>query len=114
MKKIALSFFTLILIAGCKPSDQEFIAIGESVVRDSLKDPDSAKFESFYKSSGELDGYVCGSVNAKNSYGGYTGKKSYYVYIEVENKKIKDHGPIIIVADDDRKALNNFNVICQR
>lgn len=48
--------------------------MGESLVKDTLKDPDSAKFDSFFRDFGENSGYVCGYVNAKNSYGAYTGK----------------------------------------
>ncbi len=53
----------------------------ESGVRDGLKDPDSAKFRGFRASAKQpkdpkaaVSTYnVCGYVNAKNSYGGYTG-----------------------------------------
>ena len=44
----------------------------QSNVRNSLKDPDSAKFGQFF----EVDsGQACIGVNAKNSYGGFTGEK---------------------------------------
>lgn len=49
-------------------------------VRKSLKDPSSAEFGS-YKATRSLgpDGaiVVCGTVNAKNSFGGYTGHLPY-------------------------------------
>ncbi|MGQ7140841.1 hypothetical protein ACUOA8_09325, partial [Escherichia sp. SS-MK2] len=57
-----------------------------SLTKDSPKDPDSAKFESYFRDFGEDAGYVCGYVNAKNSYGAYTGKKPYYVRIEVKDR----------------------------
>ena len=101
------------LLAACKPSSEDFIKIGESLVKDGLKDPNSALFESSYHASGEGDGYVCGQVNAKNSYGGYTGKKPYYVYIETEDGKLKKHGPVVIAGDDDQSALNKFRLFCQ-
>lgn len=43
-------------------------------IKEKLKDPSSAKF------SGEFvgrNGSVCGYVNAKNSFGGYTGESRY-------------------------------------
>ncbi len=45
----------------------------------SLKDPDSAKFGPKFSasSSGGEAITVCGLVNAKNSYGGYTGMKPF-------------------------------------
>ena len=52
------------------PTDRKAIEIG---VRSRLKDPDSAKF-GFMAAIKDGDGArVCGVVNAKNSYGGYTG-----------------------------------------
>jgi hypothetical protein len=55
------------------------VKVKEAVVR-SLKDPDSAKFSQ--KILAERKGnilHVCGTVNAKNSFGGYTGEKLFYV-----------------------------------
>ncbi|CBJ81184.1 hypothetical protein XBJ1_2058 [Xenorhabdus bovienii SS-2004] len=114
-----------LLLSACKPTEKDFINIGESLVRDSLNDPDSAKFDSFYHSSdkiftpigrpsGELDGYVCGRVNTKNTYGGYTGGKPYYVHIETKDGKLKKHGPIVIVSDDDQNNLLNFRLVCPK
>lgn len=53
--------------AGCNGVEKETI----SAVKNSLKDPDSAQFQ-------DVKGY-CGEVNAKNSYGGYTGFKKFYI-----------------------------------
>ena len=45
---------------------------------DQLKDPESAKFDKIWALSGSNGARtVCGYVNAKNSYGGYTGKKMF-------------------------------------
>jgi hypothetical protein len=40
---------------------------------DQLKDPASAKFKFTPIISGKTSGVICGQVNARNSYGGYTG-----------------------------------------
>jgi hypothetical protein len=47
-------------------------------IRDSLKDPESARF-GMHKAGLDAKGnlFVCGLVNAKNSYGGYTGMSPY-------------------------------------
>ena len=59
-------------------------------VRASLKDPDSARFgdtvAGILPDEGADDGransmFVCGLVNAKNSYGGYTGHKPYMGFL---------------------------------
>ncbi|MEW2924909.1 hypothetical protein [Pseudomonas juntendi] len=45
-----------------------------------LLDPQSAQFRQLYAvSSGNGHDYVCGQINAKNSYGAYTGFKAFYV-----------------------------------
>lgn len=50
-----------------------------------LKDPDSAIFRSEYiqktPSKNESMYFVCGEINAKNSYGGYVGYAPYYYYV---------------------------------
>jgi len=43
-------------------------------VRERLKDPDSAHFG---RSTVNAAGIVCGSVNAKNSFGGYSGTSAF-------------------------------------
>lgn len=49
-------------------------------VRDGLKDPESARFGTFAAARSRTDGaiMVCGFVNARNSYGGYTGR-GYFI-----------------------------------
>lgn len=113
MRQILFIFLCGVALVGCKPTEKDFIKIGESLVRDSLKDPDSAKLESSFHSSGENDGYVCGHVNAKNSYGGYTGKKPFYVYIDTADGKLKDHGAVVIANDDDIAAQEKYSLFCQ-
>ena len=48
-----------------------------------LKDPDSRRIDYGSNPYGSL---VCGTVNAKNSYGGYTGKQPFHAYFTVEGK----------------------------
>lgn len=43
----------------------------QRIVRAALKDPDSAKFSNVRVKEGTA--FVCGQVNAKNSFGGYVG-----------------------------------------
>ncbi|HEM8621104.1 hypothetical protein [Citrobacter amalonaticus] len=106
---ICLSLF----ITACKPSDEEMIKFGESLVKQSLKDPESAKFNSFYRQFGDGVGYVCGTVNAKNSYGGYVGNRNYYVHLTVKDGKVVDNSPVKIIDEKDDKGEANFNSICQ-
>ena len=53
------------------------ISVVEDGIRETLKDPDSAKFGSMIAGvSGPLI-MVCGFANAKNSFGGYVGMKPF-------------------------------------
>ena len=105
MKLLIVAFFVL-LITGCAsaPSEEEIAnayygkdhsqseceRIVESVLSSSLKDPGSAQWQhgSCYKgwssslTSGKNFGWILrGSVNGKNSYGGYTGFSAYQAVI---------------------------------
>lgn len=52
--------------------EEKFI---KSAVYEGLKDPDSANFKNIKI---DKDGFFCGDVNSKNSFGGYTG---FYKFI---------------------------------
>jgi hypothetical protein len=47
-------------------------------VKEQLKDPDSAQFESLTQRTDTK--IIYGRVNAKNGFGGYTGYKDFRVY----------------------------------
>lgn len=113
MKRIFLTIVISLFLASCGDSDKKMVEIGEKVLRDSLKDPGSAVFESRYVKSSSNDGFVCGTVNAKNSYGGYVGKRNYYVYIKVDDGKLLSHGPAKIIDESDSTGLENFQSVCQ-
>jgi len=53
----------------------------EKTIREELKDPESAKFYHMdYPYPGPTSGY-CGYVNARNSFGAFTGKQLFYVFV---------------------------------
>jgi len=56
------------------------ITTAKEKVIDQLKDPESARFGEIWALNGS-NGHrsICGYVNAKNSYGGYTGKKMFTI-----------------------------------
>lgn len=54
------------------------IAVAKRVMEQSLKDPDSAKFGPvFAVQTDDGQAVACGHVNAKNSFGGYSGEKGF-------------------------------------
>lgn len=58
----------------------------ENAVKQNLKDPYSAMFPSMiaFRDQGSRAVHVCGVVNAKNSFGGYTGGKPFYALAKYE------------------------------
>jgi hypothetical protein len=71
------------------------IAEAKSTITSRLKDPESARFSDVsYKTSpnarGEPTDVVCGMVNAKNSYGGYTGAKPFVYFVDRREPHMAD------------------------
>lgn len=60
----------------------------EAAVRQSLKDPESARFGDITAGRSADGTTVCGQVNAKNSYGGYTGPARFYGTLSGDNFRL--------------------------
>lgn len=58
---------------------QNVIYYGQKVARNALKDPDSAKFHGLTVVKKDGSYALCGKVNSKNSFGGYTGNQLFLV-----------------------------------
>lgn len=56
--------------------DVQVIATAQSLVKDRLKDPESAQFRNVRRLP---DGDVCGEVNSKNGFGGYVGFQHFWI-----------------------------------
>ncbi len=86
--------------------DAEKTAISKAIT-DQLKDPESARFK-WIKMVGDSI-YYCGLVNAKNSYGGYTGYKPF----DASFVTAKD-GKIIMLntSFSDKDDLDSFTKKC--
>ena len=52
------------------------VAMGKAKVREVLKDPESARFGEVW-AAGDSQYVACGYVNARNSFGGYTGEELF-------------------------------------
>lgn len=77
MKKITTFLFVLLSLF-CQPAkadnyERNLKYAAQNSVKAKLKDPDSAKFGVIYV----VYNVACGSVNAKNSYGGYSGSQRF-------------------------------------
>ena len=60
-----------------KNGKEKTIATAQKSLSQTLKDPDSAKFQNVRIVDYEGGKVVCGEVNGKNSYGGYVGYKPF-------------------------------------
>lgn len=102
MLRISLAFFVGLAASGCSPKtvtpiqqpspppapaqthtpivlDAKYNAAVKTGVKKRLKDPGSARFTLPFRASEANNGVttVCGLVNAKNSFGGYTGSAPF-------------------------------------
>jgi hypothetical protein len=88
---------------------QEFSKAATKFIISSLKDPDSAKFSDtkILKASHSDGGFtfICGRVNAKNSFGGYTGFQDFVVYRSESNMiegGLGDKGSLAVVRSEGK------------
>lgn len=65
----------MLLISVSASAQQGEIVAAREIVKAVLKDPYTAQFSNERKA----EGGVCGDLNAKNSYGAYTGNRRYVV-----------------------------------
>ncbi|ELH8508490.1 hypothetical protein Q8309_000074 [Salmonella enterica] len=93
---LVVAFFVIIVLVVVvtnvsNPSSGDATSFVEKGVRNMMRDPDSATFDSvrFYPDSSpqgeEISGAVCGYVNGKNSFNAYTGRVRFFSRITVSN-----------------------------
>lgn len=105
-------------VYGPEPSWDEFRQLGEAAITARLIDPESARItwlSGIHKGgikpilSSYFEGYVaCGSVNARNRMGGYTGARVFVVVIDYGRALLADidHGSSRVYDETCAKALN--------
>lgn len=57
----------------------EFVAKSKRILTQSYKDPQGAQFTELVVAESKVSKALCGTVNGRNSYGGYVGPKKFYV-----------------------------------
>lgn len=96
MRKLLL---TVLLCAGPALADDALFAEAKEAVARSFKDPYSAVFEGLYLSkAADGSAVVCGTVNAKNSYGGFTGRKRFYYAVKSKVSDVPNRGDAVLKA----------------
>ncbi|MDD9221540.1 hypothetical protein [Enterobacter kobei] len=88
MHKTICSVFFLIIMNGAFAREllPEEVTAVESTVKQGLKDPYSAHFELGDFPETDKNSLYCGLVNAKNSYGAYTGNQLFSVMLMKNDK----------------------------
>lgn len=81
-----------------KASDRLPVIQAERIVREHLKDGKSAQFRGSYKSK---KGFVCGEVNAKNSFGAYAGHTRFI-----------SRGRSVVMDDGSHEFSNAWSEMC--
>jgi hypothetical protein len=70
------------LASGIKPIGNEALTFGaDTFVRPLLRDPESAQFAGLHGSSTSGADYMCGQVNGKNGFGGYSGSQHFILIV---------------------------------
>ncbi len=101
---VAVLIVIFMIVMSFKVTDSKIYSAVESAVSESLLDPQSAQFSKLKivdrvnedKSSSMK---VCGYVNAKNSFGGYTGNKGFYAFVYVNGSNISTGKTATIESD---------------
>ncbi|MGO2306149.1 MAG: hypothetical protein ACTH5W_15780 [Providencia sp.] len=115
---VVIVVFLLILVVSNSrdPSDSDAISFAKKRVSESMKDPSSTEFRSvdFFPSTPnqkeEIYGFVCGSVNAKNSFGAYAGFNRFHMNISVSNNgRSATMSPPLIEDPADPLLLERFD-----
>lgn len=73
-----------LMIAGCTPSEKSEV---ENAVRDRMRDPGSAVFGPMTPGK---SGVVCGMVNGRNGFGGYSGMTPFFYVRETGRLSMSD------------------------
>lgn len=81
------------------------IAAAKKAAAYDLKDPASAQYRNV-RVSDVLPTYVCGEINAKNSYGGYVGFTPFYYS--------HDDGSVVVAKADDEIDQGLMKIVCAK
>jgi hypothetical protein len=79
-------------------SRRALLNFGEDAVRKRLREPDTAKIEALIVAGD----WICGYVNAKNGFGGYTGKMAFAV-----------SGAVVLIEDGTTKTAKTIDKNCR-
>jgi hypothetical protein len=92
-----MRYLIALLLATSAHASEGLIAEAKAHIGRNLKDPYSAVYEVYMGKAANGEPVVCGTVNAKNSYGAYGGRKRFY-YLR-QSGQIEDGGSSTVLID---------------
>jgi hypothetical protein len=98
--KTAAAFTVALTVAACggtSSEDARKIEQVKAAVLDQLKDPQSAQFSNVRI----VGGLVCGEINAKNSFGGYVGRRHFW-----GGKPEVTAGEEVVISDEEESPCD--------
>ncbi|MAR55992.1 MAG: hypothetical protein CMM93_02310 [Rickettsiales bacterium] len=81
----------------------DFIYLTKKGLEKRLKDPDSAEYRNVRYNGGQPHSAVCGEVNSKNSYGGYTGFVPFFGVGDA----------VFMPSDGKGEFVETYNLLCR-
>lgn len=88
---------------GLERQDREQMRTAQATMQATLKDPESAQFSDVVVSRVSGVPVVCGFVNAKNGFGGFTGRKGFLV---------TEGGRLSTEEGDEAAFVKDWNRLC--
>lgn len=96
----------------------EWVSIVRAGLRSRLKDPQSAQFGIMRASVDSRGGgeilSVCGYVNARNSFGGYTGQQPFFGLLNKPTPTARGGFGVLSIGSDSIKAAAIFDTCAKR
>jgi hypothetical protein len=104
-----IGLFTGVFLAGFAAvyfGSPAFFLLGDAreSVLSHLKDPDSAQFDNLRVVSRGDSKFVCGFVNAKNSLGGYVGRRQFIYSAQAKTSTLDDGALLSKVGDEVERS----------
>jgi hypothetical protein len=83
-------------------SNAAIITAAKSAIAEDLKDPDSVRFRNVVVHDAPDHSYymVCGEMNSKNSFGGYTGYSQFLTFVTDQKEVVMK-----VIGDEEAKAI---------
>ncbi|GGK53033.1 Sporulation related domain-containing protein [Pseudomonas koreensis] len=99
-------------MAGCDVTKEMAVEKGKDMVASALKDPDSAKFQGVFMVENQAIGdthygLLCGEVNSRNSFGGYTGFRRFVANFNYSKQGIFEVGYVTLEEGVNAKINSN-------